>query len=111
MRSEHLIDRYSPHHALTIVCGYDVDRLGDVPVAEAACVHARTGGMPCSFLLHATDDDGRLGLAGEVDRSSAPGLGRAITTIAAGLPAPWSSTSPSSSSSTTRVWSSCTGQP
>ncbi len=82
VRSEHLIDRYARDHALTILCSYDVEDLGDGPVAEVACVHALTGGTPSPFLLHATGGGG-LGLAGEVDRASAPALGRALTQVAA----------------------------
>ncbi len=88
MRSEHRIDRYSPHHALTVMCGYDADDLGEEPLAEVACLHALTGGRPCSFLLHATGSDGALALTGEVDRRSAVALYHAITLVGAGTSGP-----------------------
>jgi anti-anti-sigma factor len=88
VRSEHLIDRYSLEHPITVVCGYDVDDLGDELLADVACVHALTGGRLSPFLLRAMDGDGRLALTGEVDRLSAVALYRAIVGIAAGTSGP-----------------------
>ena len=87
VRSEHLLDRYSVDHPLTVLCAYDVETVGPDAVATLACVHARTGGKPCSFLLHARRGGG-LALTGEVDRSSAVALYQAVVRIAAGRPGP-----------------------
>lgn len=81
-RCEHLIDRYGLRNPVVVVCGYDIQRLGEEVVAEMASVHAHTGGTPCSFLLRATDEDGGLALSGEVDRGSAAGLFQALLAIA-----------------------------
>ena len=88
VRSEHLIDRYSVDHPLTLLCGYDVDDVGAQPVAKVACVHARTGGKPCSFLLHATGRADALALTGEVDRDSAVALYQAVIGIGGGRSGP-----------------------
>jgi ABC-type transporter Mla MlaB component len=87
LRSEHLIDRYSVDHPLTVLCAYDVEAVGPEAVAKLACVHALTGGRPCSFLLHARRGGG-LALTGEVDRSSAVALYQAVVRIAAGRAGP-----------------------
>lgn len=79
---EHLLDRYSLGHPLTVLCGYDAADLGEEIVAEVACVHRMTGGTPCSFLLGATGN-GALALSGEVDRESAALLHHAVVVIAA----------------------------
>ncbi len=84
VRAEHLIDRYSPGHPLTMLCGYDAEDLGEGAVAEVGCVHALTGGTPSPFLLHSAGGNGGLALAGEVDRDSAAALYHAIIAIAPG---------------------------
>ena len=86
IRSEHLIDRCALDHPLTVLCGYDVDDLGEDVVAEAACVHALTQGDLSPFLLRAADADGALALSGEVDVASADELHRAVVTIGPELP-------------------------
>jgi len=88
VHSEHLIDRYSLGRPLTVLCGYDVEQLGDGSVAELACVHALTGGTPSPFLLHALDGDGGVALTGEVDRTAAIALYHAILGIGAGISGP-----------------------
>lgn len=88
IRAEHLIDRYSLDHPLTLLCGYDDEAVGPEVLATMACVHARTGGTPCSFLLRATGSEGGLALTGEVDRGSAAAFSHAFMRIAAGTPGP-----------------------
>ncbi|WP_258723386.1 MEDS domain-containing protein [Cellulomonas sp. NS3] len=80
IRSEHLIDRYALDNPLIVLCGYDVDDLGDRAVAEAARVHALTRGALSPFRLRA---DARAGLAlvGDVDVASADALYDALLTI------------------------------
>jgi anti-anti-sigma regulatory factor len=86
VRGEHVIDRYGLDHPLTIVCGYDVDLVGEEVLAEMACLHALTGEAPCPFLLRARPDG--LALVGEVDRTSAVRLYHAVLGIGADLPRP-----------------------
>jgi anti-anti-sigma regulatory factor len=86
--AENLIDRYVLDHPALVLCGYDVDVLGVEVLPEVACVHARTGGAPCPFLLRAADPGGRLALSGEVDRESAVDLYHALVLIAADVPGP-----------------------
>jgi anti-anti-sigma regulatory factor len=85
---EHRIDRFVLSHPAAVLCGYDVDELGLEVLAEVACVHARTGGAPCPFLLRATDAGGALALSGEVDRESAVDLYHALVLVAADVPGP-----------------------
>jgi len=82
VRSEHQMDRHRLDHPLAVVCGYDTDVVNDEILAQVACLHALTGGVPCSFLLHAADGDGRLALSGEVDRFAAAELYHALVGIA-----------------------------
>lgn len=86
VRGEHLIDRYSPVHPLTVVCGYDVEVLGEDILTEVASLHALTGGVPCSFLLRAVG--GGLALVGEVDHASAVDLYHALMSIGPDLARP-----------------------
>jgi anti-anti-sigma regulatory factor len=86
VRGEHLIDRYGPVHPLTVVCGYDVELVGEEILTEVACLHALTAGVPSPFLLRAVG--GGLALVGEVDRTSAVNLYHALMGIAADLSRP-----------------------
>jgi hypothetical protein len=88
VRSEHLMDRHRLDQPLAIVCGYDADVVADEVLAEVACLHALTGGTPCSFSLRAGDGDGRLALSGEVDRAAAGELYHAVVDIAADIAHP-----------------------
>jgi anti-anti-sigma regulatory factor len=86
IRSEHLIDRYAVDHPLTVLCGYDIDDLGEDVVAEAARVHPLVRGALSPFLVRATDAGG-LALIGDVDITSADDLYHALTLIGPELPA------------------------
>ncbi|WP_250442571.1 MEDS domain-containing protein [Actinotalea sp. C106] len=86
IRTEHLIDRYAVDHPLTILCGYDVDDVGEQTVAEAARVHPLTRGALSPFLVRAADTRGGLALVGEVDRASAANLWGALMAIGPEIP-------------------------
>lgn len=88
VRAEHLIDRYALDSPVAVLCGYDVDTLGDEAAAEVACVHARTGRRLSPFLLRALDETGGLAFVGDVEHESASTLYRAVMTLCAGRPGP-----------------------
>lgn len=86
IRTEHLIDRYALDHPLTVLCGYDIDDVGEEAVTEAARVHPLTRGALSPFLVHAADATGGLALVGEVDSATADGLRDALTAIGPEIP-------------------------
>ncbi len=81
VRSEHLIDSFTVANPLTVLCCYDLDRIGRQPVAEVACVHALTRGALSPFALRAAPTGGVLALSGEVDNRSAEDLYRALVRV------------------------------
>jgi anti-anti-sigma regulatory factor len=87
IRTEHLIDRYAVDHPLTVLCGYDIEDVGEQAVAEAARVHPLTRGALSPFLVRAADGKGGLALVGEVDSATADGLGDALMVIGPEIPA------------------------
>lgn len=86
IRTEHLIDRYALDHPLTVLCGYDIDDVGEETVTEAARVHPLTRGALSPFLVRAADATGGLALVGEVDSATADDLRDALTAIGPEMP-------------------------
>ncbi|MGF1663051.1 MAG: MEDS domain-containing protein [Kineosporiaceae bacterium] len=70
---EHRLDRLCREGAVTAMCAYDVERLGEAAAAELATAHssARTGVTPFVVRAATTAD---LSLAGQVDVFSADAL-------------------------------------
>ena len=85
MRYEHVIDRLCRERALTMLCAYDRSALGDVAVAEVACVHALAHGGLSPFQLSAAER-ADMALAGSVDTFSMADLVMALQRI--DVPAP-----------------------
>jgi hypothetical protein len=85
VRYEHLLDRFCLARPVTMMCAYDRSLLGDVTVAELACVHRLAHGGLSPFHLSA-DPRADVALAGSVDTFSAAHLMAALERI--GVPAP-----------------------
>jgi hypothetical protein len=85
VRYEHVIDRLCRERALTMLCAYDRNALGDVAVAEVACVHALAHGGLSPFHLSAAER-ADIALAGSVDTFSTADLVMALQRI--DVPAP-----------------------
>jgi hypothetical protein len=82
---EHRLDGFCLRHPVTVLCGYDVARLGESAAAELVCVHPLTGAELSPFQIRAARD-ADAALAGSVDVLCAPQFEQALGRIGLARP-------------------------
>lgn len=69
-RYEYLIGRYMDSEPMQAVCAYDRTELGEVAVAELACLHENSAGTDVTFQLHPGATPATAVLDGELDMAT-----------------------------------------
>lgn len=87
VRYEHLVDRFTVSHALSVLCGYCIRELGSSAVAEVACVHPPDSSEVSRFWWWA-ESAADVGLAGQIDLYSRDLFDTTLARIMPLLPSP-----------------------